>query len=304
MVRTFDAPEALDTRFYEVRAKSALNRVPEQSQVPFRWTINPYRGCTHACVYCIDGSTPILMADGRTKPLADIQPGDLVYGTVRDRFYRRYVITEVRDHWSTVKPAYRVVLEDGTELITSGDHRFLTLNGWKHVVNSEPGRAQRSHLTRNDKMMGVGRFASGPPDSEGYRRGYVCGMDRGDSRLLCDPEAMQRFMDYLPRPFEAERGFAHPVGSPASALALEVADDDPVRAMIEWPDAPDEDWCRGFLAGSFDAQGSHSRRGLQISHEDPELLEWVDWCFFRLGFKTIVDDPCRLSGRKAVRLLG
>src|SRR4051812_39112037 len=52
MVRTFDAPEALDTRFYEVRAKSALNRVPEQSQVPFRWTINPYRGCSHSCIYC------------------------------------------------------------------------------------------------------------------------------------------------------------------------------------------------------------------------------------------------------------
>src|SRR4051794_10042570 len=52
VVRRFDAPEALDTRFYEVRAKSALNRVPEQSQVPFRWTINPYRGCTHARPYC------------------------------------------------------------------------------------------------------------------------------------------------------------------------------------------------------------------------------------------------------------
>ncbi len=51
-VRTFDAPEALDTRFYEVRAKSALNRVPKQSRMPFRWTINPYRGCTHACTYC------------------------------------------------------------------------------------------------------------------------------------------------------------------------------------------------------------------------------------------------------------
>ena len=51
-VRTFEAPEALDMRFYEVRAKSVLNRVPEQSQVPFRWTINPYRGCSHACVYC------------------------------------------------------------------------------------------------------------------------------------------------------------------------------------------------------------------------------------------------------------
>ncbi len=52
VVRHFDAPEALSTRFYEVRAKSILNRVPPASQVPFRWTINPYRGCTHACVYC------------------------------------------------------------------------------------------------------------------------------------------------------------------------------------------------------------------------------------------------------------
>ena len=53
VVRTFDAPEALDMRFYEVRARSALNRVPERSKVPFRWTINPYRGCAHACVYCL-----------------------------------------------------------------------------------------------------------------------------------------------------------------------------------------------------------------------------------------------------------
>jgi DNA repair photolyase len=52
IVRRFDAPEALDTRFYEVRARSVLNRVPERSPMAFRWTVNPYRGCTHACVYC------------------------------------------------------------------------------------------------------------------------------------------------------------------------------------------------------------------------------------------------------------
>jgi DNA repair photolyase len=52
IVRRFDAPEALQTRFYEVRARSVLNRVPEQSRMPFRWTINPYRGCSHACVFC------------------------------------------------------------------------------------------------------------------------------------------------------------------------------------------------------------------------------------------------------------
>ena len=57
VVRTFDAPEALDVRFYEVRARSVLNRVPERSTMPFRWTVNPYRGCTHACVYCFARST-------------------------------------------------------------------------------------------------------------------------------------------------------------------------------------------------------------------------------------------------------
>jgi hypothetical protein len=50
VIRTFDAPEALGIRFHEVRARSAINGVPERSRMPFRWTINPYRGCTHACV--------------------------------------------------------------------------------------------------------------------------------------------------------------------------------------------------------------------------------------------------------------
>jgi DNA repair photolyase len=51
-VRTFDAPEALDVRFYEVRARSVLNKVPKASRMPFRWTINPYRGCHHGCKFC------------------------------------------------------------------------------------------------------------------------------------------------------------------------------------------------------------------------------------------------------------
>jgi DNA repair photolyase len=51
-VRRFDAPEAMDIRFYEVHAKSVVNRVPKASRMPFRWTINPYRGCGHACVWC------------------------------------------------------------------------------------------------------------------------------------------------------------------------------------------------------------------------------------------------------------
>jgi DNA repair photolyase len=153
VVRRFDAPEALDIRFYEVHAKSALNQVPKASRMPFRWTINPYRGCTHACTYCLAGDTRILLVDGTTKRLADIQVGDAIYGTARAGAPRLLTATRVLDHWKTVKPAYRVVLEDGTELVASGDHRFLTTRGWKHVTGHTSVR--RPHLDMNCELMGT-----------------------------------------------------------------------------------------------------------------------------------------------------
>jgi DNA repair photolyase len=39
-------------QYLEDTCKTALNRVPDESRVPFRWTVNPYRGCTHSCHYC------------------------------------------------------------------------------------------------------------------------------------------------------------------------------------------------------------------------------------------------------------
>lgn len=51
-LRTVRSPEFAGLVFHEVIAKSALNRVPGASSMPFSWTINPYRGCSHACVYC------------------------------------------------------------------------------------------------------------------------------------------------------------------------------------------------------------------------------------------------------------
>jgi DNA repair photolyase len=52
VMRTFDAPEALGIRFHEVQARSALNKVHPAARMPFSWTVNPYRGCSHACSYC------------------------------------------------------------------------------------------------------------------------------------------------------------------------------------------------------------------------------------------------------------
>src|SRR5918998_5514081 len=162
--RTFDTPGFRGMTFYEVRARSIINKVPGGSRMPFGWTINPYRGCSHACRYCLLGDTPVLLADGRTKRIADLRVGDAVYGTVRQGAYRRYTRTEVLAQWSTTKRAYRVTLEDGTELVASGDHRFLSDRGWKHVIGAEQGPLQRPFLTTNNKLIGTGAFAIAPKE--------------------------------------------------------------------------------------------------------------------------------------------
>ncbi|MEU9573614.1 Rv2578c family radical SAM protein [Streptomyces massasporeus] len=55
--RTFDTPEFRGITFHEVRARSIINRVPAVSRMSFQWTVNPYRGCSHACVYCFARKT-------------------------------------------------------------------------------------------------------------------------------------------------------------------------------------------------------------------------------------------------------
>jgi DNA repair photolyase len=57
VTRTFDTPEFRGITFFEINARSIINRVPAASRVPFEWTINPYRGCSHACVYCFARNT-------------------------------------------------------------------------------------------------------------------------------------------------------------------------------------------------------------------------------------------------------
>lgn len=52
LVRSVRAPQFDGITFHEVLCKSALNKVPNAAALPFRYTVNGYRGCSHACRYC------------------------------------------------------------------------------------------------------------------------------------------------------------------------------------------------------------------------------------------------------------
>ena len=51
-VRSVQTPQFDGITFHEVLCKSALNRIPDAAALPFKFTVNAYRGCSHACRYC------------------------------------------------------------------------------------------------------------------------------------------------------------------------------------------------------------------------------------------------------------
>jgi DNA repair photolyase len=280
-VRTFDTPGFAGMTFYEIRAKSLINRVPGKSRVPFQWTINPYRGCSHACAYCLAGDTPILMADGSTRPLAELRPGDAIMGTMNAGACRRYVPTTVLDYWSTSKPAFRVTLVDGTRLVSSADHRFLTDRGWRYVSPAEP---HQPALAIGDLMLGVGRFAEPPKESHDYQAGFLCGLIRGDAALGGSALGGSALGGSALGGSASGDGPGGPVhDGDAWVRANDYLGDVPLHEALRWPEAPAAGWFRGFLAGAFGATGRSDRLAITFTSGDQGFLSRVVDALTQLG---------------------
>ena len=309
-----EQPDSVDTTLEPDRAKTVIS-TNDSPDIGFDYSINPYRGCEHGCVYCADGETPVLMADGTTRALEDVRVGDAIYGTVRDGWYRRYVKTRVLAHWSVIKRAYRITLEDGTELIAGGDHRFLTERGWKFVTDNEHGKTQRAHLTTNNKLMGTGAFATAVSKNDEYRRGYLCGLIRGDGTIgeylrfrfdgswnswhhfrlaLCDTEALDRAQNWLQQESVETKRFAFSAasGNRRAMHAIRAQSRrhvESIRELIAWPTLTSRSWHAGYLAGIFDAEGGYSDGILRFSNTDWDIIGWIKDSLRVLGFRFVVE---------------
>jgi DNA repair photolyase len=321
-----ELPDSIATTVDPDRARSIVTR-NDSPDVPFDQSINPYRGCEHGCVYCLSGDTAILMADGSTKALGDVRVGDEIYGTAKRGHYRRYTKTRVLAHWRARKTAHLVGTADGTALVASADHRFLTERGWKFVAN---GSIERPRLTLNNTLMGFGVIdaVADRGDSAEYRRGYLCGLIRGGDHIavyrfapmgrahedqyrfrlaMTDFEAVERAARYL-------RGFG--VGTDRFVFQEELANRrrteairtsacvsiEAIRRLLEWPDRYDCDWARGYAAGIFDAEGCFEGGIVKIVNTDPRIIDVARACLSARGFDSVVAER-QANGERARPLL-
>jgi DNA repair photolyase len=90
--RSFDTPHFRGIEFIEVEAKSIINHVPG-TYLPFDWTINPYRGCTHACTYCFARSTHTYMdmnagSDFESKIVVKVNAPELLRKELRAKRWK------------------------------------------------------------------------------------------------------------------------------------------------------------------------------------------------------------------------
>ncbi len=192
-------------------------------------------------------------------------------------------------------------------------------------LNSARSEPDRPHLTTNNSLLGTGRFADPPRHDSDYRRGYLCGLIRGDGHLkrydyprqtaygfrlaLTDFEALrraQRFLEGLEIQ-TYERLFAAAAGNHREMRCLRSgarATFDAVSDLIGWPRSPNHQWRKGFLAGIFDAEGScGGANALRITNQDGQIIHYTQESLDRLGFDTVVEPP-RPNGCLVVRIRG
>ena len=91
-----DEPPNVEVEIYEETAKSILS-TNDSPDIPFRWSVNPYRGCRHACAYCYARPTHEYLGLGAgtdfdTKITIKINAGELLERAVAKPSWKRELI--------------------------------------------------------------------------------------------------------------------------------------------------------------------------------------------------------------------
>ena len=220
-----------------------------------------FKGCKHDCVYCLVAGTLVLMSDFTWKKIEDVNVGEKVVGfdefvspDESRRLIRSATVLGIAQHPSNVLKIQ--TLKGSVECSTL--HPWLIENRWRNTAK----------LKKGDLI----RWLSSPvpqysfDESEEYTSGYLCGAIRGDGCLTTeslrfavrDEELLCTVYGYLLEKHISARLRQVNLGVSGDCLAVVTNSLDGLKRLnqiIQFKHNPD--YMRGFLAGIFDAKGSH-----------------------------------------------
>lgn len=298
---------------------SAFSPVPETIDVSIT------DKCHFGCAYCLSPSTPVLGADLLWRPISSIQPGDILAGfdefADRRRAHRKLRASVVQAVRITKRPVLRIIT-DTREVHTTGNHGWL-----QHYRGVRWQAAER--LRVGNALSLFGEPFTVPEPSDDYRLGYLSAMTLGDGTFrfepgwknwsqgfpqaywrvaLKDEQALGRIVAYLAR-FGVESNIRPFNGGPSSRSPMQkveirsISRLETIHAMVKVNDRDTTEFKRGWLAGFFDAEGSHDE-SLRYTQKALEPLERVVRYAATLGFTFKIEPPSPASVASNARLKG
>lgn len=144
--------------------------------------------------YCVTPDTKILTRDLRWVEAGSLNIGDKIMGfeefskksgkkgrgSTRQRHHEEATVTNTG---RMIAPVYKVILEDGTELKCTGNHRWLTWNWTGHGADWMRTDEMQKHISNRKNGLFLPKYFDVIEKKETYNSGYLGGLFDGEGSL-------------------------------------------------------------------------------------------------------------------------
>ena len=283
--------------------------------------------------YCVTGDTLILTSDYSWKHMKDIRVGDSIvsFDEVPLNKKRSFRISKVKAITNYVSDNLFEIKTNKGNVRATGNHPWLVHDdhGRNKYITTEQ---LRKNLLRHPQVLRSFSRPVNPADtieSREYVSGYVAGSIEGDGYIntytykgkapiyrvaleVIDKDFRDTCYSYLKQlgmmPNVGEREWSIPNRKKSyRVVCSKKADYDTMLKLLSTKDFKDKDFCRGYIAGMFDAEGEYDKSTtsgqLRISNKDPEVITNITTILKKFNFNYSLYAP-RSNGVRYIHLLG
>lgn len=279
--------------------------------------------CNLMCTYCTSAGTKILLDNYDLKNIEDIKVGDSVLGFEENvsGYYRNKVMkAKVLNTFHRKSKVLEIETENGLKLNITDNHKILSSPKKTFI---EAGKLKAGDKIYYHPLIDLANKKN-LSESINYKIGYITGIFKGDGSIknytrrsdnaqvyktrlaVKDKEIIQRTKRYLDdldfntylKPFMVSKKYNLKEDAIFSNRKdtyfnlLKLFEDN-------FKKNTDEDYCRGFLAGIYDAEGSFCKSHfLRICNTDRDIIDEIIRCLDKFSIEYILEENGKTKNKE------